>query len=233
VGRVSLAIVAVAVFCTGASAAVTPPTGDKKAIAFYKHEAHLYAMLPGAEIVETGYFFGRPFGSSVDYVWGRPGAAGYIPQKATIAARLTGGQIVAYLATLTAPKLRHVRILMAGTSVFVSTVRCWNERNAASSPLGTGESFLFNDGGAHFLPLVKNGGSTTATFTYTWTPGAQARETDIFSAGPRPTVKITIEVTGTKRMTIARTITPLIEAPALPVPSPPALPVPKRLCGSR
>ena len=119
-----------ALFCTGAAAAATPPTGDQTAIAYYKHEARLYAALPGAEVVETGYFFGRPIGTAVDYMWGRPAAAGFIPETATVAARLSGGQIVAYLATLTAPKVRHVRILMAGTSVFVSTTRCWNKHNA-------------------------------------------------------------------------------------------------------
>jgi hypothetical protein len=227
-----VALAAAALSGVGASsAAVAPPTGDVDATLFYKQEASRYAALPGARIVSTGYFFGHPIGTAVRYMWGHSPAAGFFPQRATVLARLHDGQIVAYVATLTAPKMRRVRIVMEGSSVFVTSGKCWNKADAGSSPFGTGEMYLFNDGGAHFLPLVTNGGSKTTVFTYTWAEGARAREADTFSAGPRPTVKISIEVTGAQRMSIEKTITPLARAPELPVPSPPAVPVPKPLCG--
>jgi hypothetical protein len=227
----SVALVALVV--TASLAAVAPPTGDKPAIAFYKRAVGPYSRLPGAKVVETGYFFGHPAGGkSVDYSWAHPPKPGFVPQTATILERLIDGQVVAYLAELTAPNLRRVRILMAGGSVFVSSGKCWNKAGTTSSPLGTGDAFLFNDGGARFSPLVRTGGSTIATFTYSWNPGAQAVETTTFSAGPTPSVHTVIEVTGTERMSIVKKITPLTTAPDLPVPSPPGLPVPKHLCGS-
>src|SRR5581483_7776344 len=160
VGRLCVAVAAAAALAAGvASGALIPPTGDHAASAFYKQEADKYALLPGARIVETGYFFGRPVGSSVSYMWGRPPATGYRPQTADILVRLYRGRIVAYAATLTAPKMRRVRIVMAGSSVYVTSGKCWNRAGDASSPLGMGEMYLFNDGGTHFLPLVKDGAS--------------------------------------------------------------------------
>jgi hypothetical protein len=232
-GRLGVALACVALLAAGvSSAAVSPPTGDLDAIAFFKLEADLYAKLPGAKVVETGYFSGLPIGAAVHYAWGSPPAKGYFPQQATVLARLQDGKIVAYLATLTSPKLKKVRILMAGSTVFVSSGRCWNKTSATSSPFGTGDAYLFNDGGVRFSPLVKNGSKTTTTFTYQWAPGAQARETNTFSAGPRPKVVTTIQVTGKQRMSIRKTITPLTTMPKLPIASPPAIPKPKPLCGT-
>jgi hypothetical protein len=234
VGRLLVAVAAAAALAAGvASGAIVRPTGDHAASAFYKQQADKYALLPGARIVETGYFFGRPIGTSVSYMWGHPPASGYRPEKAEILARLYRGRIVAYLATLTAPKMRRVRVVMAGSSVYVTSGKCWNKAGDASSPLGTGQVYLFNDGGTHFLPLVKNPSSKTTIFTYTWATGATARESNTFSAGPRPTVKTSITVTGSQHMTVEKTITPLTTAPELPVPPPPAQPQPKPLCGSK
>jgi hypothetical protein len=225
-----VAVVLLGIGVSSAAEAVLPPTGDVDAGNFYKKEADLYAKLPGAKIVETGYFFGHQVGPSVHFSWANPPSRGYVPQKATILARLQEGKIVAYLATLTGPKLRRVRIVMSGSSVFISSTKCWNKVPPTSSPFGTGDVYLFNDGGADFAPLTKNGNTTTTTFTYRWSAGAQAREVNTFSAGPRPTVKTSIEVTGSQRMSVRKTITPLTQAPPLPVPSPPALPQPKPLC---
>jgi hypothetical protein len=225
------ALVAATVFVTAALAAVTPPTGNKRAIGFYKHEVAHYSPLPGAKVVETGYFFVAPRGStSVRFWWGRPPPPGFVPARATILEQLSDGKIVAYLAELTAPKVRRVRVLMVGGSVFISLSRCWRKAAVTSSPLGTGETFLFNDGGAYFLPLASGTESAAATFTYTWNPGAQARETDTFSRGATPTVNVAIQVRGAQRMDIQKEITPLSTAPVLPAPLPPALPAPKPLC---
>jgi len=234
VGRLCVAVAVTAALAAGvASGALIPPTGDHAASAFYKQEADKYALLPGARIVETGYFFGRPVGSSVSYMWGRPPATGYRAQTADILVRLYRGRIVAYAATLTAPKMRRVRIVMAGSSVYVTSGKCWNKAGDASSPLGMGEMYLFNDGGTHFLPLVKDGASKSTIFTYSWAKGARARETNTFGSGPRPTVKTSITVTGSQHMRIEKTVTPLTKAPDLPVPPPPAQPQPKPLCGSK
>lgn len=232
-GKLSLvaALVAATLLVTAALAAVTPPKGDKHAIGFYKHEVKHYSPLPGARVVETGYFFVAPSGgTSVRFWWGRPPPPGFVPARATILEHLSDGKIVAYLAELTAPNVRRVRVLMAGSSVFISSTRCWTKASATSSPLGTGESFLFNDGGASFLPLASGTKSTVATFTYMWNPGAQARETDTFSRGSTPTVNVAIQVSGAQRMNIEKEITLLSTAPALPAPSPPQLPTPKPLC---
>jgi hypothetical protein len=210
--------------------AATPPTGDARAIAAYHAQARAYAALPGARIVETGYFFVRKgAGTAVDYWWGSKPPAGYVAATATITARLDGGRIVAYLAVLKAANVRPLRILMAGASVFSSTTRCWNATRAGSSPLGTGTRYVFNDGGARFSPPARGSVSTT-TFSYTWTAGARATETDVFASTPPSRVKVTIEVAGSQPLAIHKSITPLRRAPALPVPSPPRRPVPKPLC---
>ena len=151
------ALVTATVLVTAALAAVAPPTGNKPAIGFYKHEVAHYFRLPGAKVVETGYFFVAPSGgTSVRFWWGRPPPPGFVPATATILEQLSEGKIVAYLAQLTAPKVRHVRVLMAGSSVFISSSKCWSKASATSSPLGTGETFLFNDGGAS-LPAARHG----------------------------------------------------------------------------
>jgi hypothetical protein len=228
--RACAAAVGVALAAASAAAA-TPPTGNVRAIIFYNHEVAIYARLPGAKVVESGYFFGIPSGSkSVNFIWGRPGTTGYVGQTATILEHLNDDQIVAYSAELAAPGLRRVRVLMSGGSVYLSSINCWGRAGAGASPLGTGDDYLFNDGGSRFLPLRSAGGSTSTTFTYTWIKGALARETDTFTSGNRPTVDITIDVTGSERMHIEKHIIPLSTAPSLPVPSPPARPVPKPLC---
>jgi hypothetical protein len=235
-GKVSLVAtsVAAAVLVTAALAAVAPPTGNKRAIAFFKREVAHYSPLPGAKVLETGYFFVAPSGSgSVRFWWGRPPPPGFVPATATILELLSNGRIVAYLAQLAAPKVRRVRVLMVGGSVFISSSKCWRKAPVTSSPLGTGETFLFNDGGTYFLPLVSGTESAAATFTYTWNPGAQARETDTFSRGATPTVSVAIEVSGAQRMHVEKEITLLSTAPVLPAPSPPALPAPKPLCSRR
>ena len=81
-----------------------------------------------------------------------------------------------------------------------------------------------------FSPLAKAGSSTVTTFTYAWTPGAQATETSAFGSGTRTPVRVTVRVAGKSPFTIHKTITPLLEAPKLPIPTSPAPPVPKPLC---
>ena len=178
-------------------------------------------------IVETGFFFVRPEAHrSVGYWWGSIPPAGYTPAKATISARLDGGLIVAYLAELSAPGIRRLRIVMAGGAVFTATTRCWRASTATASPLGTGERYLFNDGGAHFAPRSGD----TVSFTYDWRRGATATETNAFT-GKRPSrVAVSIAVAGPRPMSIHESIVPLAAAPPLPVPSPPARPTPKPLC---
>jgi hypothetical protein len=140
------------------------------------------------------------------------------------------GRIVAYLAVLHARKVRRLRIVMAGSEVYTSTTRCWRKSNASGSPFGTGERFVFNDGGATFAPLARSGRSTTVRFTYPWSPGTTATETDVFtSARPAP-VRITVAISGGRSLSFRKTIEPLAHAPVLPVAPVPAVPRPKPLC---
>jgi len=127
------------------------------------------------------------------------------------------GRIVAYLAVLRAPRIRRLRILMAGGKVFTSTTRCWLSSDASGSPFGTGNSYLFNDGGSAFSPLVRTGKATTVGLTYRWSAGATARETDLFTAAHPAPVHITIAVLGGLALTVRKTIEPLMQSPALPV----------------
>jgi hypothetical protein len=208
-----------------------PPTGETKAIGFYGEKVHAYSSLHGAKIVETGYFFVRRGpGTSVDYSWGRQPKAGYVPATATILVRLSGGKIVAYLAKLRARGVRTVRVLMAGGLVYSATTRCWRKSEPNASPLGTGGTYLFNYGGAHFLRLGKRAATPVVSFTYTWVPGAKATETTKFGPKPPLAARVTIGVKGVQSLSISKTITPLAKAPALPVPSPPRQPVPKPMC---
>jgi hypothetical protein len=215
-----------------ATAAVVPPKGDQAAISFFGQEANEYASVPGAKIVETGYFSLRfNGGTSVSYHWGSPPPAGYTMATATVLERLTGGKISAYLATITAPKIPRLRVLAQGSSVFVSTSSCWTRVPASYSPLGTGDRYLFNDGGASFQPLTPGaGGSTVVTFAYPWVPGAPATERDVFTGHHPPAVTVDITVTGKQTLHVHKSISPLRSAPALPLPPSPAPPVPKPLC---
>jgi hypothetical protein len=227
--------VAVAAGLAGAAFAITPPTGDQAAITFFKQEADAYASIPGAKIVTTGYFSMRfNGGTSVSYSWGAPPPAGYRPATVTVVERLKGGKISAYIATVTAPKMPRLRILLADGKVYDSVGSCWNRSHASSSPYGTGERFLFNNGGAKFQPLAPGAaGSTTSTYSYSWVPGAPATQTDTFSGGTPPTVTTRIAVSGRMKLSIHTTITPLRTAPPLPVVPAPGGPTPKPLCASR
>jgi hypothetical protein len=224
---VASAVVAATLLGATPTEAATPPTGDPDAIAFYHAHADAYSRVPGMTMVETGFFFMRPsVNRSVDYWWGSKPPAGYVAATATVRARLIGGKIVAYVAQLKAPKVRRLRILMAGGQVFTRTTNCWRRSKPAASPFGTGERYVFNDGGARFGARAGN----AVTFTYTWTPGAKATETNIFKSGKPSPVRISIEVEGARSLSIHKAIAPLGEAPALPVPSPPARPAPKPIC---
>ena len=224
---VTHAAAALALLLASSAEAAAPPTGDSNAIAFYHRQADAYTHAPGMTLVETGFFFMRPSTNrSVDYWWGSKPPAGYVAATAKVRAQLIDGKIVAYLAQLTAPKVRRLRILMAGGQVFTKTTRCWKRSTPAASPFGTGERYVFNDGGAHFAPRA----GAAVTFTYTWTPGAKATETNVFKSGNPSPVEISIEVRGTRSLSIHKSIAPLGDAPALPVPSPPAVPKPKPLC---
>jgi hypothetical protein len=222
------ALAAATVFGAAYAEAAPPPLGDSAAIAFYHEQADAYSHVPGMTLVETGFFFMRPSANrSVDYWWGSKPPAGYVAATATVQARLIDGKIVAYLAQLKAPKIRQLRILMAGGQVFTKTTTCWRKSQPGASPFGTGERYVFNDGGARFARRAGNG----VTFTYTWTPGAKATETNVFSAGSKPApVKVAIKVAGARSLSIHKSISPLHAAPTLPVPSPPALPAPKPIC---
>jgi hypothetical protein len=214
-----------------AAGAVAPPTGDRAAIDFYKSQADAYLTVRGATIHETGYYFVRPgIGRSVGYLWGGRSQAGYAAADATIHAQLAGGRIVAYLAVLKAPGVRTLRIVMSGGAVFTRTTSCWSRSRASASPLGTGERYVFNNGGAHFGPRRTVAGGTAVTFTYPWTAGARAAETDTFSKSRPARVEMSIRVGGTRPFTIHEAIVPLHRAPKLPIPPPPAVPAPKPLC---
>jgi hypothetical protein len=229
VGFVAAALAAGGIAST-AIGAVTPPTGDTTAIGFFRDKANAYTDLAGAKIIETGYFFVRKGeGTSVDYWWGRRPPAGYVPATATILVRLTDGKIAAYLAELRAPKIR-VRVLMSGGTVYFSTAGCWEKSQPTASPLGTGDNYVFNYGGAHFLPLSKSGATTAVTFTYDWAPSARATETSTFRTNSSLAFTVTIMVAGAQSLSIHKSVTPLSKAPALPVPLPPLRPVPKPLC---
>ncbi len=224
-------VVAAGIVVSASIGAAKPPTGDTDAIASFRTQADAYRHVPGVKIVETGYFFVQPGkGTTVDYSWGQKPPAGSKPATATILAQLLEGKYNAYLAKLTAPGVRPVRVLMAGSNVYISTTRCWRRSEASASPLGTGERYVFNDGGAHYLPMKKNGATTSITFTYGWTPGSRAAETTTFGSGKTPPFTVAIAITGKESLNVHKSVTPLAKAPALPVPSPPLRPVPKPLC---
>ncbi len=221
------AVVVTALLGATSAEAAAPPTGDAAAIAYYHEQADAYSHAPGMTMVETGFFFMRPSANrSVDYWWGSKPPAGYVAATATVRAQLLDGKIVAYLAQLKAPKVRRLRILMAGGQAFTRTTSCWKKTNPAASPFGTGDRYVFNDGGAHFAPRAGD----AVTFTYVWTEGANATETNAFKAAKPSPVKISIKVAGTRSLSIRKSIAPLAAAPVLPVPSPPARPKPKPIC---
>jgi hypothetical protein len=227
------AVLAVGGTAVAAAGAVVPPKGDQAAIAAYNHEAVVYNHLAGAKIIESGYLYvTKGKGTSVDYGWGGKVPVDYVPATATILVRLIDGKIDSYLAELRAPGVRKLRILMASGAVYSSTTRCWAKSKPSASPFGTGESYLFNDGGTHFLPLRKSGAKATVTFTYDWVPGAHATETSSFRTVDPSGVAVAIAIKGTRSLSIHKWITPLLKAPALPVPAPPLPPVPTPICAS-
>jgi hypothetical protein len=123
-----------------------------------------------------------------------------------------------------------VRVLMTGGRVWAATTGCWRKLRTSASPLGTGERYVFNDGGTRYLPLRRHGARTAVTFTYTWARGARATEQTTFLPGNRSPIDVTITVKGARSLTVRKSITPLTRSPSLPVPSPPRRPVPKPLC---
>lgn len=228
---VAIAALGVAVLAAAAAAGVSPPTGSRAAIDVYSRQANAFAGLPGVRIVESGFFFVRPgAGTTVAYVWGSRPAGAYRPATATLSALVRGGRIVSYLAVLRARGVRRLRILMAGSDVFTSTTSCWRRTTAAGSPWGTGDRYVFNDGGATFAPPSRHGRTTTVRFTYPWTAGATATETNVFSSTRPAPVHITIAVRGARSLSIRKTIVPLAHPPALPVAPAPAVPRPKPIC---
>ena len=234
---VSLAALAVLVTAglaaghTAAGGGAAPPKGDPKAIAFYRHQANDFSNLDGVRIVESGFFFVHADGGTrVTYSWGSKPPAGFRPATATVDVQVLEGRIAAYLAVLRATKVRRLRILMAGGDVYTSTTRCWRKSDASGSPFGTGDRFIFNDGNATFAPLVRTGRTTTVGLAYEWSPGATATETDVFASTHPAPVRITIAIRGARSLSIHKTITPLAQAPALPVAPVPNVPRPKPLC---
>ena len=210
---------------------VPPSDGQRRCDPLPRRQGGRVRGRSRARIVETGYFFVRRGpGTSVDYSWGRQPAVGYVPATATILARLTGGKIVAYLAKLRARGVRTVRVLMVGGRVYSATIGCWRQLEPTASPLGTGETYLFNSGGARFLRLGERAGKTAVGFTYAWIPGARAKETSTFGRRPPLAADVSIRVTGAQSLSIRKSITPLAKAPPLPVPPPPHQPAPKPLC---
>src|SRR5581483_131549 len=130
-----------------AGGAGRPSTGDPNAINYFDQALSTYTDIPGAKMVETGYFFGIPSGpGAVKFMWANPPPPGFQPQTATIYMQLSGGKIIAYLANLTGRSLTRVRLLMDRGHVFISTGKCWNRVPASSSPsvLGTGDRYLLN-----------------------------------------------------------------------------------------
>ena len=227
---VALALLAAGILAWVAAAA-TPPKGDARAIQFFSSQFQAYEDVPGVRIVETGYFsLKRLAGSNVSYRWSQPTPRGYTPATAEILAWLDGAKITAYMATLSAPKIRHVRVLMSGGSVFVASANCWHKSDASASPFGTGEIYLLNDGGAVFQPLVRSDTTSVVTFSYDWSAGSKATEVTTFTNHNPPAMTTKITVTGKQAMTIRKTITPLAAPPTLPVSPPPALPRPTPRC---
>lgn len=212
------------------AAVAAQPAGDQQASTFFNRMVSDYALVPGAKVVETGYFSLRSNGgTSVSYRWGAPTPKGYVPATATILEWLSNGKITAYLATVTAHGVHRLQILMAGGQVFLSTARCWSNAAATSSPFGTGVTSIFNTT-VKFLPLVKTPTSTVVTYTIPWRAGTTAREVDRFTNGVPPAISTVITITGKEAFTIHESTTPLKTAPALPVNPPPALPAPKPHC---
>ena len=218
---------------TEAGGKTTPPRGDPKAIAFYRHQADAFSNLDGVRIVESGFFFVHADGGTrVTYSWGAKPPAAFRPATATVDVQVLEGRVAAYLAVLEATKVRRLRVLMAGGEVWTSTTRCWRKSDASGSPFGTGDRFVFNDGNAVFAPLVRSGRATaTVGLTYQWSPGATASETDVFASTRPAPVRITIAIRGARSLLIHKTITPLAHAPVLPVAPVPNVPRPKPLCG--
>jgi hypothetical protein len=119
---------------------------------------------------------------------------------------------------------------MSGGDVYTATRKCWSKRDENATPYGIGEKYVLNDGNTHFLPLTKTAAGTSTTYTYPWGKGASATEVTTFGNGTPPAITSVTTVRGSVKLTIRTTITPLAEAPQLPIAAPPALPKPTPLC---
>jgi hypothetical protein len=227
----ALLLAATAAFVLASPASAV--TGDPAAIAAFDKVARGYLKLQGARAIETGMFFLHyNGGSSVDYRWGADPPPAFVPAKATIDYWLSEGQIVGYHATVKAPKIPTLRILVAAGNVFTSTSKCWERADEGSAPFGTGERYLLNYGNVKFDKLKRSGRSTIVTFRYLWLEGTNAKETVTMAGGKTPKLHSRIELKGKSSLKIDTWITPLKKAPELPLVSqrPPKAPEPRPIC---
>ncbi len=151
-----IVLIALAALVFAAPAPCAQPTGNRKAISFLAQAARDYASLPGAKMTEKGFFFLHfNGGTSVDYRWGRNPPEGYKAATAVVLYWLSDGKIVGYLATVSAPRIPRLRILVVAEQVFTSTSRCWERSSASSAPFGIGDRLILSDNGGKFRGLAK------------------------------------------------------------------------------
>jgi hypothetical protein len=215
------------------AAAVAPAaTGDPQAVDFLNRVAVRYETVPGARVKEKGLFFLHyNGGTSIDYRWGGNRAPGFKPGDAVIDYWLDEGKIVAYLVTVTAKEVPRLRILVIAGNVFVSTSKCWERAGAGSAPFGLGERFLVSDNNGVFEPLRRSGKNTIVTFDYVWLAGTRAKEVATVSSADPPSIHSKIALRGKASLKIDLRITPLRQAPPLPiVTKPPKAPTPAPFC---
>ena len=203
-----------------------------RTLSYFEQIVNDYESVRAARVTEFGLFWlFYSGGTAVNYRWGVTHPPGFKAAKAVIDYWLEGGKVVAYLATVTAHDVPRLRILVSSGNVFVSTTTCWDRTNAGSAPFGTGERVLVSDANGRFKPMTKLGDSTIVKYTYLWSTGSTATQTDTLSSSNPPSIHSKIVVKGKQHFKISLVLRPLRSRPALPLKNrSPLPPVPTPFC---
>ena len=184
---------------TAAQAADTKPTGNAKAIAFYREMVKTVAGEGGVTEYRSGYAFVKVTcmasgGAAVSLDWSRAKApAGYSPVTEFLATAFRGGKSVwtTDQFTPTSGVVTHncdpktpLRLLLNSKGGFLQVLTigkastCWQTFNAALLwKIGGPEYETFG----HFYPMQKVGKNEIVDSSFTWTKTTQATEIDTIS----------------------------------------------------
>jgi hypothetical protein len=195
-----VAVVALLIVASSSALAGRAPSGDRASIAFYRQVAAAYRHVGTLSATRRGYISYTVAGASFRYVDGKPAPPGYRAAVESIVATLRNGRTINYVDHVRAPRLPPLTIIENATGVWAALGNqpgsCFHKNPRSSGVFGWGYQFVGIYG--QFAPMQRSGRSTvTIQSTYAWgKSGAQASETDHFSATKKYWRSLRVQITG-------------------------------------